>query len=111
MNALTMNFEKKPQVKRFAFEASKIETMPNLALYHKFINWVSGEFELYLQDFSKNFVVFFPSGSLCIQCVKSDANFIQFQIDVKCQNKLYGTRIFNQTIEVLNQVYKLELHH
>ncbi|MBU2951819.1 hypothetical protein KO493_14055 [Tamlana agarivorans] len=89
-------------------EASKIGVLPSMDMYNKFLNWVSGEFELFLQDDSHGLKVYFPSGYLEVRLLQSNRRDIYFEIFVNSKNSTTGKRIHNQAIEVLNQVYKLE---
>ncbi|MDO6759288.1 hypothetical protein Q4566_03680 [Tamlana sp. 2_MG-2023] len=103
-----MNLEKKTEDSKSDLEASKIGVVPNLFMYNKYLNWVSGEFELYLQDDSNGLKVYFPSGHLSVRLIQSNRQDIYFEIYVKSKNRAFGTRIHNQVIEVLNQIYKLQ---
>ena len=46
------------------------------ALYLKFINWTSGEFDLYLQDESDELKVFFPGGKFHIKGIAENGKVI-----------------------------------
>lgn len=88
-------------------EASKIAVVPNISMYKRFLNWMSGEFELYLQDDSNGLKVYFPSGCLTVRLIQSMRTEVYFEIHVKSKNKLLGTRIHRQALTVLDQVCKV----
>ncbi|KAB1067572.1 hypothetical protein F6U93_09800 [Tamlana haliotis] len=96
------------QDRKLDLEASKIAVLPSMAMYNKFLNWVSGEFELFLQDDNYGLKVYFPQGHLNIRLVQSHSTNIYFEIYVKSKNRPLGTRIHNQALDVLNQVYNVE---
>ncbi|AUS06561.1 hypothetical protein [Pseudotamlana carrageenivorans] len=89
-------------------EASKIAVVPNVSMYHRFLNWMSGEFELYLQDDSNGLKVYFPSGCLSVRLIQSIRADVYFEIHVKSKNKFLGTQMHRQALSVLDQIYKFE---
>ncbi|OBQ54234.1 hypothetical protein JJL45_09910 [Tamlana sp. s12] len=88
-------------------EASKIAVVPNISMYNRFLNWISGEFELFLQDDSNGLKVYFPSGCLSVQLVQSVRSDVYFEIHVKSKNKFLGTQMHRQALVVLDQIYKV----
>jgi len=52
-------------------------------LYGKFINWVSGQFELYLQDKLYGLKTFYPSGYFYITETDKSNNIVNFKIIVR----------------------------
>jgi hypothetical protein len=73
--------------------------------YHTFINWVSGEFDLFLQDDFNGLMVYFPGGSFHI---KNDAYIepIVAEINMESKNIENGQIIFNKIISLYNLVSK-----
>ena len=72
--------------------------------YNKFINWVSGEFDLYLQDESNGLDVFFPNGKLNIQKAKNNDNSIVAEINFESKIREQGADIINQIMTIYNQL-------
>ena len=58
----------------------KKESFTNIFLYNKFLNWVSGEFDLLLQDESNNLKIFFPNAQLHIKKTTQSSNPIIIEI-------------------------------
>ena len=90
------------------FELEQTQCIPNKALYEKFLNWVSGEFELYLQDNLHGLQIFFPGGWVYITNIETTPNNIVFNILVKSKFQQKGIQINNQINAILEHVLKLK---
>ncbi len=82
----------------------QIESFVSNALYEKFLNWISGEFDLYLQDEQNGLVVFFSNGRFSIKKVAEDKENIEIEINVKSKNLTIGNSIANQIMSVHNHL-------
>ncbi|MDG1194402.1 hypothetical protein SAMN04487762_0079 [Polaribacter sp. Hel1_33_78] len=73
--------------------------------YYTFINWVSGEFDLYLQDESNGLHVYFPEGKFHITNEVDNGNII---VQINLQSKILenGQLIFNKIMSVYNLLSK-----
>lgn len=85
-------------------DLTHIESFDNVKLYKKFLNWVSGEFDLFLQIEEDDLQVFFPNGSLHIKEQAIDSNLISAEINIKSKNSTVGANILNQTTSVANHL-------
>jgi hypothetical protein len=72
--------------------------------YNKFINWVSGEFDLYLQDKSNGLDVFFPNGKLNIKKAIDQDNTLVAKINFESKLQNQGTDIINKIMALYNQL-------
>ncbi len=77
-----------------------------LDIFKKFINWLSSEFDVYLQDASDGLVVYFPNGYFFISENGNHSEYIKFRIMVrsKCLNK--GNAINSKIDMLLNHLKK-----
>tara|TARA_R110000868_G_scaffold136776_1_gene349844 strand:+ start:19446 stop:19781 length:336 start_codon:yes stop_codon:yes gene_type:complete len=91
------------------FELTNTESIPNKRLYKKFINWVSGEFELFLQDNLHGLQIFFPGGWFNINEIETDKDAFEFEIVVKSKYEQKGIQINVQLKAILNHILKLKL--
>ncbi|WP_445732518.1 hypothetical protein [Mariniflexile sp.] len=83
MNKETIN------IKSPRYKLVKIEHVNNLGVYNKFINWIIGEFDLYLKNNeSKQLKVYFPNGWFSIGSFKSDNEEICIRIKVEGKSKI-----------------------
>ncbi len=103
-----MNQEISPINAKVYYELANIESIPNKALYKTFINWVSGEFELFLQDNLDGLQIFFPGGYCYITGTESNHDGIGFKIMVRSKYKQKGIQINNQVYAILGHVIKLK---
>lgn len=76
----------------------------NLAMYLKLINWVSGEFDVYLQDESSSLVIYYPSGWLSVKCNLQCKNKIIVEFTVISKSKKSCQNIFIQLVIVYNHM-------
>ena len=90
------------------YEWTHIESISNKALYEKFLNWVSGEFDIFLQDHLNGLQIFFPGGYFNITETKANNKINGFKIMVKSKYKQKGIQINNQVYTILNHALNLK---
>ncbi|GAA4268277.1 hypothetical protein [Hyunsoonleella aestuarii] len=69
----------------------------NINSYDRFLNWVSGEFELNLQDNTDGLKVFFPNERLSVS--KLDSNGVNIIAEIKVEAK-----IINKTFKLIHKL-------
>ncbi len=74
--------------------------------YHKFINWVSGEFDLYLQDESNGLHVFFPEGKFHIKSDTENDTPVIAEIHLKSKVLQKGIDMIDEIMSVYNLLAK-----
>jgi hypothetical protein len=72
--------------------------------YNKFLNWISGEFDLFLQDESNGLQVFFPNGKFNIKNIKKTTNSIIAEINIECKVLQNGVDLDHQIMSVYNRL-------
>ncbi len=90
------------------YELTHTESIPSMALYEKFLNWVSAEFELYLQDKLHGLKIFYPGGYFCITETERRNNVVNFKIIVRNKYRQKGIQINNQVYAILGHIIKLK---
>ncbi|GAA4892179.1 hypothetical protein GCM10023311_15790 [Flaviramulus aquimarinus] len=90
------------------YELVSIESFPSKSLYKTFINWVSGEFELFLQEKIQDLKIFFPGGWININEVKTHSTNFTFKIIVKSKYQEKGIQINNQIKAILSHLIRLK---
>ncbi|MDO5986763.1 hypothetical protein Q4Q39_05015 [Flavivirga amylovorans] len=88
------------------FELIKIEPVKSIEVYNRFINWVTGEFDLYLKNKSKELKVYFPNGWFSIGCFKNENQQINIKIKVKGKSKIACQKIMNQLELIYHHVLR-----
>lgn len=91
--------QKKPRIRShnsFEYKFDKLITLRDFKVYDKFINWVIGEFDLYLRDESDTLSVYFLNGWFSIRKLNCKNEIIQLQIKVKGRSKNIGQEIMDQ---------------
>ena len=91
------------------YELTHTESIPCKALYEKFLNWVSGEFELYLQDKLNGLQIFYPGGFIYINELDTNNTYnVGFKIVVKSKYQQKGIQIKNQLSAILSHIIRLK---
>ena len=76
------------------------EKMKSIDVYHKLLNWIRGEFDLYQMDELEGLKVYYPNGWFTIKNLSQSDEIIDMEICVKCKSKKSGLITF-QKIESL----------
>ena len=92
--------------KKAYYEFMYTESVASITTYNKFLNWVSGEFMLYLQDWENGLKIFFPSGSLSIELLKNNQDKVDFKIAVIAKNKQKAINTNTAICNVFNHLLK-----
>ena len=71
-----------------SFESSyynivKYEQVETIEVFDKFINWVSGEFDLYQKEESNGLKVYYPNGWFTIEIIAKQSQHIEILILIK----------------------------
>jgi hypothetical protein len=85
----------------------KKESFTNIFLYNKFLNWVTGEFDLFLQDESNNLKIFFPNAQLHIKKITQSSDPIIIEIYIKTNVLNYGFELINKISSLRNNLVKV----
>lgn len=88
------------------FNLKKEETVKTKGVYERLINWVSGEFDLYLQNQSEILEVYFPNGWFSIRSFKGENSNELIEIKVEGKSKIACQKIMNQLECIYNHVVR-----
>ena len=89
------------------YEIIQKESFMNHDLYDTFLNWISGEFDLYLQDEADDLQVFFPFGKLCIKRINNSTENINVEINIKSKKMSLCNQIVDKISTIQNHLKKL----
>ena len=90
-------------------DLKRIKKINDLTVYDRFVNWVSGEFDLYLQNETKKLQVFLPNGSFDIEIFNDCNNSLNILIHVKGKSKDTSLMIIKKLENIYNNVLKFNL--
>lgn len=93
----TIEHEDYHEVIQVAFTSCK-------AHYKQFLNWVSGEFELYLQEEDSGLKIHFPNGSIHIKPLANIRNLFEFKMAIRSKNKIKVQKMNKQLLDILEHV-------
>jgi len=75
------------------------------AIYDKFLNWISGEFDLYPQDEFEGLKIFLPEGEIIIRHVVKNGKIIT-KVTLECRLIRSGQLIFDKIMHNYNILMK-----
>ncbi len=87
----------------------KYENIKTIEIYNKFLNWIKGEFDLYLIEELDGLIVYFPNGWFSIMIFFERELDLKIVIKIKSKTLNSGIKIESQIKNVLghlNQVYE-----
>jgi hypothetical protein len=98
----------------FSFESTYnhfiiYENIKNIEIYNKFLNWIKGEFDLYLMEDLDGLKVYFPNGWFSIMILSERELDLKIVIQIKSKTLNSGIKIETQiknSYNHLNQVYE-----
>ncbi|TVZ60394.1 hypothetical protein NA63_2948 [Flavobacteriaceae bacterium MAR_2010_105] len=101
--------EKTRKMRSKPFQHHMVKTMHinNIQNYKRFINWVSGDFDLYLKLESKELNVHFPGGKFKIKKLETVNDSVHFEIEVSGSSKNSGQRMMDRITNIFNHVVSL----
>ena len=83
------------------------KTFPNITVYRKFLNWISGEFDLNLQDESEHLKIFFPSKQLTIKRNSAHHTSILAEIKIKSRAIHDGFKLKEKVESIYESLVKM----
>ncbi|KAA5821847.1 hypothetical protein FPF71_15175 [Algibacter amylolyticus] len=104
MNSLEIKLEKNIEIFSehvYLFKHKEVVEINTKATYNKFINWVSGEFDLFIKNESEFLKVYFPNGWFSIKNFKGENN--QEVIEIKVEGK--SEKACKEVVKQLNSVF------
>ena len=82
------------------YNLTQEKSIDSVELYHKFINWTAGEFDLYLQDESMGLKVYVPNGWFSIKNSVNKKQQVYIQIEAVNKSKKACERILIQVLSI-----------
>lgn len=86
-----------------SFQFIKTDELLGLDVYNKFVNWIAGEFDLYLMQEEQGLKVYFPDGWFTISNSNNDSILI-LEIQVEAKSKMTYEKIVKKIQDVYNRV-------
>ena len=85
-------------------EIEKTKKIDDLVIYNHFINWVSGEFDLYLQNETEKLQIYFPSGFFNIESFKDQNNHLSILIHIRGKSKIGCINIMKRLDKIYHHI-------
>ena len=92
------------QVSRFQYK--KEEMVKSNVVFERLINWVTGEFDLYLKNESEILEVYLPNGWFSIRNFKNENNKEVIEIRVEGKSRIACQKVMNQLEFIFNHVVR-----
>lgn len=101
----------KSNMKSSPFQIEEIVQLKNNVVFSRFVNWVTGEFDLFLQDEnSKGLKVYFPDGYFSIGRFENADIEFGFAMKVEGKSKVACQGIMNQLMQIYKHLCDLHNH-
>tara|TARA_R110002050_G_scaffold210704_1_gene346676 strand:+ start:17644 stop:17976 length:333 start_codon:yes stop_codon:yes gene_type:complete len=105
---LKYNNSKENNLHKWEFE----DIFEEIKTYERFLNWISGEFTLYLQEDIDYLNIHFPNGWFSIIILDSNNNNnVHFKIEVKSKCFKKGAQIFSKVKSILTHIKKIQIQN
>lgn len=91
-------------MKQKLYEWIEYDSFENRLVFRRFLNWISGEFDLYLKEELIELVVYFPNGFFIICEQENNSDDIKFKILVYSKSLNKGNYIKGKIDVILNHL-------
>ena len=104
IDIMTKSIKKTTLKRNDTFKIIQTESISNRSEFNRFINWVSAEYELHLQENHKGLKIYFPGS--CLQISEKDylKGAFNFEIEIQSKYEKNGIQISNQVLSILNHL-------
>ncbi len=91
-----------------SYQAIQLIKLDTIDFYDKFLNWIEGEFDLYLMNVlhRESLLIYFPNGYFSIKNISKTEDFVIVEVKIESRTLDCGTKIANQITAVLNLFHK-----
>jgi len=83
------------------------ESIEDKDVYYKFVNWLLGEFDLYLQENSTGLKIYYPNGWLSVK----NKTGLTMEIIIASKSKIVCEKKYTQLVSIYNQVKRTFKHN
>jgi hypothetical protein len=98
----------KINIKSARFQMEEIVKLKNNVVFSRFVNWITGEFDLFLQDEdSKGLKVYFPNGCFSIDRFENIDMEFGVAMKVEGKSKVVCQGMMNQLMQIHNHICDL----
>lgn len=80
------------------------DSFDEIITYQRFLNWISGEFTLNLQEDTNGLTIYFPNGWFSIKMLNSNYSNVHFKIEIKSKCFKKGAQVFNKILSILTHI-------
>ncbi|MFD0991183.1 hypothetical protein ACFQ1R_13830 [Mariniflexile jejuense] len=102
-----LTIDKTTNTKSTCYKLDKITEVKSILVCNKFVNWVIGEFDLYLKNESEELKVYFPNGWFCVRSFIKGDQFYFVEIKIEGKSKIACEILMIRLIRILDQVVNL----
>ncbi|SRR5690606_31024355 len=88
-------------IKPSSFKIEEIALVKNNIAYCRFLNWISGEFDLFLKNEESNTLkVYFPNGWFSVGCFENQDGKISAVLNVEGKSKAACSKIMKRILSI-----------
>lgn len=84
---------------------TRYEKIENIEFYYQFLNWLKGEFDLYLMEELDGLKVYYPNGLFSVTLFSKNENDLSIEIKIKSKT-LKSVNEISSKIEIIHRRLK-----
>lgn len=81
---------------------TRYEKIENIEFYYQFLNWLKGEFDLYLMEELDGLKVYYPNGLFSVTLFSKNKNDLSIEIKIKSKT-LKSVNEISSKIEIIHR--------
>lgn len=85
----------------------KNETIENIEFFNQFVNWLEGEFDLFLMEESDGLKVYFPNGFFWVTLFSDNEKYLSIEIKIISTNLKTTNQMALKIDTLYNQLKKV----
>lgn len=85
----------------------KCENIKSIEVYHKFLNWVQGEFDLCQIDEFEGLKVYYPNGCFTIKMINKNNEIVNIEINVNNKSRKIGLKTYQKIASLYDHLVNL----
>jgi len=84
------------------------QEIKSVDIYHKFLNWLTGEFVLCQNAQSEGLKVYYPDGFFTIKILNNNEGILNTEIKVKCKSEKTGLHTYQKIASVYEHLIAID---
>lgn len=88
---------------------TRYEKIENIEFYDQFVNWLKGEFDLYLMEELDGLTVHYPSGLFSVKLFSKNENDLSIEIEIRSKTLKSAHQVSSKIETIISHLKKVFL--